>query len=395
MAILSIPVDAAFDNTTAAIGSVSASTTETVTVSFSQPGVKTVYSLKLTGTFDATSNIQNLTGAMYTTPDGAIFNISLTFFQPTTGFDLAASSVRVDRLWGVVLLDDDWFNLGAQADSVSLHAGDDYVDSGGGNDTITGGAGNDTLNGNTGNDTSVYTGTRASFTLATSGNNLIVTDLTGAEGVDTLVNIERLRFADVSVNLQVKGIAAAAPLADVQRISELYVAFFNRIPDADGLSYWIGQKSAGQSISQIADTFYNAGVQYSSLTGFTATMSNADFVNIIYKNVLGRKDGADAGGLAYWTGKLADGSATRGALVSTILDSAHSYKGDATYGYVADLLDNKNLVAKTFAIDLGLNYNTSDASITNGMAIAAAVTPTSTAAAISLIGVNIADVQLS
>lgn len=110
--------------------------------------------------------------------------------------------------------------------------------------------------------------------------------------------------------------------------------------------------------------------------------------------MLGRKDGADAGGLAYWTGKLADGSATRGDLVSTILDSAHTYKGDATYGYVADLLDNKTLVAKTFAIDLGLNYNSSNESITNGMAIAAAVTPTSTAAAISLIGVNIADVQL-
>lgn len=108
---------------------------------------------------------------------------------------------------------------------------------------------------------------------------------------------------------------------------------------------------------------------------FSATMSNADFVNVIYKNVLGRKDGADAGGLAYWTGKLADKSETRGSLVSTILDSAHSFKGNKDFGYVADLLDNKNLVAKTFAIDLGLNYNTSDASITNGMAIAAAVTP--------------------
>ena len=123
-------------------------------------------------------------------------------------------------------------------------------------------------------------------------------------------------------------------------------------------------------------------------------MSNADFVNVIYKNVLGRKDGADAGGLAYWTGKLTDGSASRGALVSSVLDAAHTYKGDATFGYVADLLDNKIAVGKTVAINYGVNYhNTSDA-VTNGMAIAAAVTPVNTTDAILLVGVNPADMQL-
>lgn len=269
---------------------------------------------------------------------------------------------------------------------------------GNGNDTLIGNSAANILNGGGGIDTAVFSGVGNNYTVTkttVSGTTTYtVKDKTGADGTDTLQNIEVLKFSDKTINLQIQAQAKAAPAADVTRLSELYVAFFNRIPDADGLSYWIGQKVAGQSISQIADTFYNAGVQFSSLTGFTATMSNADFVNVIYKNVLGRKDGADAGGLAYWTGKLADGSATRGDLVSTILDSAHTYKGDATYGYVADLLDNKILVAKTFAIDLGLNYNSSNDSITNGMAIAAAVTPTSTAAAISLIGVNIADVQL-
>ena len=86
-------------------------------------------------------------------------------------------------------------------------------------------------------------------------------------------------------------------------------------------------------------------------------MSNADFVNVIYKNALGRKDGADASGLAYWTGKLTDGSASRGALVSSVLDAAHTYKGDDTFGYVADLLDNKIAVGKTVAINYGMEIN--------------------------------------
>ena len=41
--------------------------------------------------------------------------------------------------------------------------------------------------------------------------------------------------------------------------------------------------------------------------------------------------------------------------------------------WVADLLDNKIAVSQQFAIDWGLNYNTPENSISNGMAIAAAI----------------------
>lgn len=262
----------------------------------------------------------------------------------------------------------------------------------GGNDVLDGGGGNDVLDGGAGRDTALFGGITSSYTVAfrqVNGNTTYtVKDKSGAYGTDTLQNIEVLKFADKSINLTIQAQAKAAPAADVTRLSELYIAFFNRVPDADGLSYWIGQKVGGLSINQIAENFYNAGVQYSSLTGFSASMSNTAFIDVIYKNVLGRAEGADAGGLAFWNAKLIDGSATRGSLVSTILDSAHTFKGNKDYGYVADLLDNKIAVAQTFAIDWGLNYNTASDSITNGMAIAAAITPTSTAAAISLIGVD-------
>jgi Ca2+-binding RTX toxin-like protein len=263
-----------------------------------------------------------------------------------------------------------------------------------GNDTITGGAGNDTINGGSGVDTAVYSGNLSNYKVSHSGSTYSVVAKTGTDGTDTLTSIESLKFADMTVNLSIQSVAANAPHADVQRLMELYVAFFNRVPDADGLAYWIGQMQAGHTISQIADSFYDAGVQSSALTGFSSTMSNADFVNVVYKNVLGRADGADPEGLAYWSGELANGHATKGSLVSNILDSAHSFKGDATYGWVADLLDNKIVVAKTFAIDLGLGYVTDQDAIQHGMQIAAAVTPTSTAAAINLIGIAPADLSL-
>ena len=62
--------------------------------------------------------------------------------------------------------------------------------------------------------------------------------------------------------------------------------------------------------------------------------------------------------------------------MATILEVAHTYKGDATWGWVADLLDNKITVAHTVAVIWGLNYNTSEQSIQQGMTIADAVTAT-------------------
>ena len=284
---------------------------------------------------------------------------------------------------------------GAGNDVVTLKGGGGRlsVQAGDGNDAITLQDSGHAVDGGAGSDTVTFGRALSAYALTRSGSTYVVKDK-AAGSSDTLTNAESLRFADLTVNLAAKGIAAAAPAANVDRLIELYVAFFNRVPDADGLVYWIGQMQAGAKLDAIAATFYNAGVQYGSVTGYAATMTDADFINVVYRNVLGRPGGADAGGLDYWTGKLASGAATRGALVSTILDSAHTFKGDATYGYVADLLDNKIAVAKTIAVDWGINYNTPADSITRGMAIAAAITPTDTASAIALVGIAPGDIVL-
>ena len=264
-----------------------------------------------------------------------------------------------------------------QADVLSGTASDD---------TFIGSSGNDSLDGGAGNDTAIYSGTRADYRLAGTASALTVTDsVPGRDGIDALNSIERLVFSDVSVNLQMNTKARAIPAATLKTLEELYVGFFNRVPDADGLAYWIGQSAAGKSTDSIADSFYAAAAQYPQ-TGYSVSMTSADFVNLVYRNVLGRTSGADADGLKYWTGALASGAQGRGALVTTILASAHTFKGDATWGWVADLLDNKAAVAQLFAVDMGLSFNTGDANVTNGMAIAAAVTPAGTAAAVKLIG---------
>ncbi len=70
-----------------------------------------------------------------------------------------------------------------------------------GNDTLSGGAGNDNINGAAGVDAALYSGASANYTLTKTGSGFTVTDKTGASGTDTLQNVERLKFADKGVAL--------------------------------------------------------------------------------------------------------------------------------------------------------------------------------------------------
>ena len=258
------------------------------------------------------------------------------------------------------------------------------------NDVFKGSPGTDTLDGLGGIDTLMVSGPRSSYALrhAADGAVIVTNQIGQAEGITILKNFERIAFADVTVNLTIGATATALPAADLKTLTELYVAFFNRVPEADGLAYWIGQSQAGMGITQMADAFYAAALAYPTQTGYSAGMSAGDFVQHIYRNTLGRSDGGDAEGQAYWSKALTEGTETRGSLVRTMLWAAHNFKGDATWGWVADLLDNKAAVAQQFAITDGLNYNTPQASIAATQAIAAAVVPAGTAAAVALIGVT-------
>jgi hypothetical protein len=229
-----------------------------------------------------------------------------------------------------------------------------------------------------------FSGNRSNYTIAKSTSGYSVTNKSSGVATNVDASIKTIKFDDVSINLEVGTKAASVSAANLNSLLELYIAYFNRVPDADGMSYWLDQLKAGASLSQIGQSFYSAAVQYSSLTGYTANMSNADFVKLIYKNVLGRST-PDADGLNYWSNALADGSQTRGTLVKTMIESAHSFKGNATYGWVADLLDNKVSVATYFAVQQGITYNLPSDSITKGMQIASSVTQTDTATAKALV----------
>lgn len=83
-------------------------------------------------------------------------------------------------------------------------------------------------------------------------------------------------------------------LAQVQDMALLYQAALDRQPDAPGLNYFVSDLQAGQSLQDIANSFYLA-------SEFRAQFQHFDdhsYVNQLYRNVLDRD--ADSVGLAYW-----------------------------------------------------------------------------------------------
>ncbi|PXX45409.1 M64 family metallopeptidase [Undibacterium pigrum] len=254
----------------------------------------------------------------------------------------------------------------------------DYIDGGSGSDTLV-------INARLGPGGGTY------FVNEIGGNTMLLGYQHAAYWATH--NVERIQFSDFIVNTTVYDNARTIKTAELKSLEELYVAYFNRVPDADGLDYWINQFKAGMSFKQIGDAFFIAAAQFPAQTGYSAGLSNTDFINIIYKNAMGRADGADAAGLKYWLNELESGVHSRGSMVGAILAGARAFTGDATWGWVVNLLDNKIKVANQFAVEWGLNYLTPEASITNGIAIASAVTATDTAAAIALIGITDGQIQ--
>lgn len=107
----------------------------------------------------------------------------------------------------------------------------------------------------------------------------------------------------------------------VEPVSRLYLAFFGRDADFDGLMYWANQVRNGYSLAGVADLFAGSP-EFRSTYG---ALSNQSFVDLVYRNVLGR--GADAAGANYWANQLATGALNRGGVMVNFSESAEYRNG--------------------------------------------------------------------
>lgn len=103
------------------------------------------------------------------------------------------------------------------------------------NDILEGAGGNDALNGGAGTDTAFYNGARSAYTVTRTGTSSW--NVAGAEGSDTLSNIELLRFTDATVTLATGAVTVTAP-------STATAALATPFPATDTVALQSGQSKA-------------------------------------------------------------------------------------------------------------------------------------------------------
>jgi hypothetical protein len=177
-----------------------------------------------------------------------------------------------------------------------------------GNDTIYLSDGTDTIDGGADFDKVFINDEKYNFSINLTPNNTLTLSHINNNYQISLNNIEQLNFNDLSIDLNTDGNSA--------QLFRLYQAVFDRLPDADGLGFWINAMHLGLSL-------YDVAAQFSSSNEFTQrygkNTSNQDYINLLYLNVLDRN--ADADGSRFWLQHLDNGTINQEQLLVAFSES--------------------------------------------------------------------------
>ncbi|NRB05197.1 MAG: DUF4214 domain-containing protein [Rhodobacteraceae bacterium] len=284
------------------------------------------------------------------------------WFYLTEAADTFDSGAGTDILFGLGGAD----TLDGGADDVLLGgAANDTLNGGSENDTLVGGTGDDGINGGDGEDTAAFSGEMGRYMVAMNKDGSIeITDRqTDGEGVDTLTGIEHLSFTqgatiftDGQLDLSIiQGITSLSP-EEISTFVELYIAYFNRAPDALGLYFWGSAFAGGTSLDEMAALFLD---QDETRATYPSTATNLDFATQVYSNVLGRIP--DQAGLDFWVGLLDQGAVGRDVFILEVLKGAKTAPADASAEFLAlqaadqQFLSNKTDVGVYFSVIKGMS----------------------------------------
>lgn len=285
-------------------------------------------------------------------PTGFLESIYLAGLS-TPGWSIQDIAIAADRIYQVALTPSpvDDFDLLREMlggdDTALLSAGSDVMRTFGGDDFIRGAGGDDFIDGGMGIDTSAYSNLANDYQIIVGPASVEVTSRSGMDGTDTLVNVEKLQFRDFTLDTTWFSKAATVLPGQLADLTDMYVAYFDRAPDAVGLFYWASRLSDGMTLPEIARSFFD---QPETLAAYPAAQSNSEFVTKVYNNMLGRVP--DSPGLAYWVDELSTGGVSRDEFMLAVI-----YGARASTGSPADVqyLANKNEVGRDFAVTEGLN----------------------------------------
>ncbi|MFP7570724.1 DUF4214 domain-containing protein [Marivita sp. S2033] len=250
-------------------------------------------------------------------------------------------------------------------------------------------AGLEWIKGHDGTDTAFFSGDQSHYSLVLGKDGVSVSDhRTDGFGAIALDSIELIDFdvslgaVDGPINLDSFRSHTDLNAEDLFSIVEMYIAYFNRAPDALGLNFWGTAFANGTSLEEMAALFAD---QDETREPYTDDTDNTDFVTAIYKNVLGRD--VDQAGLEFWVSALDQDALARNQFVLKVLQGAKSELKVEEGSDFVDLqladrayLENKVDIGAYFSVHKGMSdlenalavmdlYNGSQESVDDAVAV--------------------------
>jgi VCBS repeat-containing protein len=161
------------------------------------------YSYNFDGNAQALDHIL-VTNNLFDSTQFDIVHINSEFIDQLSDHDPSVSSLVMSRSAAIATAGNDVFDQAAYTLKFGTRgslAGDDTFSGLGGDDRFVASGGNDLIDGGTNGangDTAVYTGARSDYTITLQSGSFVITDnrAGSADGVDTVVNVERFEFSD-------------------------------------------------------------------------------------------------------------------------------------------------------------------------------------------------------
>lgn len=253
----------------------------------------TLYAITATGLASLSLAVRNAGGQDAGTLDS--FGSGALGFMPATAgqyfIDISGSGVTGNYALNIAAVADDFRNnvttSGALAGTAPATTGTS------GNDTLGGTAGNDLIDGLAGTDTVIYSGNRSSYSLAKTGTGFSLVDNSGRDGTDTLQNVERIKFADRSVALDV---GATQPAGQAQLLLGAVLGKDLLAQKKPLLGVAIDLFDQGFTLAQLSGAIMRLDIWGLLANGGSASATNTQIANYLLTTV--NKAAPDAGTLA-------------------------------------------------------------------------------------------------
>lgn len=335
-----------------------------------------------TGGLDTIDASGQTIGSVINLEPGALSSIGAV--SVPAGMEAQLAQYTVAGVFG----DKAYNNVGISLDTLIENAvgghGNDIVIGNALNNVITGNSGNDKIDGGTGTDTAVFTGHYSQYQITQNNGQLSITDtISNRDGADTLINIERVQFADQT--LGVDTLIANASGSNSNTI--IGNALDNVLTGTSANNVVDGGAGFDTAVFHGQYSQYHVAASNGQLT-VTDTVSNRDGsdtmthverlefadktvgldtgagqstgeVYRLYLTVLGRNPEADSVGCGFWIDKLDNNLLNTEQMVSNFLESGEFVSRFGSSTSSSDSFVNlmyQNLLGRDGHPDSGFNF---------------------------------------